>query len=248
MAECAFCDHEGKLSAEHITSQWMKPLFPGKKLAHYIDGATKAEKHFVIESVDWKAKVACGKCNSGWMSKIESEHAQPALTPLITGQVGIPIDLSRAYSIALFAFKTAVILDYAHAVDGIPFFSKRIRHAFRTSQAIPPQVNMWFCGYRDHRGGGQFKTFYHKGQISPSDHLLMYTCTGAIGYFVFKVVVVKQIWNHSLVPSGGFEGLSVPFWPAVPRDFVWPPPFALADKKQFEAFADRWRTIRLIES
>jgi hypothetical protein len=36
---------------------------------------------------------------------------------------------------------------------------------------------MWFCGYSHHRGNGQFKTVYHKGQISPSNHCLMYVCT-----------------------------------------------------------------------
>jgi hypothetical protein len=191
MKECAFCNHTGKLSAEHITSEWMKALFPGKGLAKYIDGETNEPTQFSTRSVDWKAKVVCEKCNTTWMNDIENEHAKPALTPLITGEVNVPIDLCRAKSIALFAFKTAVILDHAHP-RGTPFFSKRIRHAFRLHHEIPYGIAMWFCGYRDHRKSVKLKTVHHKAQFSPTEHFLMYVCTCAFGYFAFQVVMVKQ--------------------------------------------------------
>lgn len=247
MGECAFCDHAGTLTAEHIVSKWIVELFPkAKREAWYIDGTTQKEKRFTTDSLDWKARTVCKKCNETWMSDIESEHAKPALTPLITGQSNIPIGLSDAHSIALFAFKTAVILDCAHA-GGTPYFSRRIRHAFRQHRAIPFTVNMWFCAYGGHRWGGQFKTVYLKGQASPSNHFLMYVCSCAIGAFVFQVVAVKQIGGAMFTPLPGFEHLAVPFWPALPRDFIWPPPFALASKQQFEAFADRWRTVRMVE-
>jgi hypothetical protein len=107
----------------------------------------------------------------------------------------------------------------------------------------PNNVNMWFCGYKGHRGGGQFKTAYMKGAASPSDHGLMYVCTCAIGCLVLQILAVKQIGNARFSPLGGFESLGVPFWPAVPRDYVWPPRFALDGISQFEAFADRWRNV-----
>jgi hypothetical protein len=243
MKECAFCDHQGKLSAEHIASDWMRDLFPGRRTGWFKNDKMEEPKHFEADSIDWTAKVVCESCNNGWMSDIESQHAKPALTPLITGQFDVPIDRTRAHSMALFAFKTAVILDHQQRRDSGPFFSKRIRYAFREHRTIPGMVNMWFCGYKGHRGNGQFKTAYMKGEVSPSDHFLMYVCTCAIGNFVFQVLAVKQIGNFRFRPRGGFEGLGVPFWPEVPRDFVWPPRYALDGIPQFEAFSDRWRTV-----
>jgi len=88
-------------------------------------------KRFETDTMDWKARVVCENCNNTWMSNIEKDHAQPALTPLITGEFNIPIDRERAHSISLFAFKTAVIMDHQQRRIEGPFFSKRLRYAFR---------------------------------------------------------------------------------------------------------------------
>jgi len=242
MGECAFCPYVGKLSAEHIASDWRRELFPGRRTAWLQNDRIKERKYFETGSMDWTAKVVCNNCNNTWMSAIESGHAKPALTPLITGQFDIPIDRSRAHSIALFAFKTAVVLDHAQRLRE-PFFSKRLRYGFRLHHTIPGIVNMWFCGYKGHRGNGQFKTAYMKGAASSSDHCLMYACTCAIGCFVFQVLAVKQIGNARFRPLGGFEDLAVQFFPGVRPNCIWPDPYALDGIAQFEAFADRWRNV-----
>jgi len=242
MKECAFCDHKGKLSAEHIASAWMMDLFPGRRNAWFISGDAKERIDFETDSMDWKARVVCANCNNTWMSDIERQHAKPALTPLITGEMDIPVDLSRAHSIALFAFKTAVVLDHSQRTRA-PFFSKRQRYAFRLHRMIPGNVNMWFCGIKDHRGGGQFKTAYLTGKPSTADESLMYACTCALGCFVFQVLAVKQVGNARFRPLGGFEGLGEPFFPAIRRGYIWPLQFALDGVSQFELFADRWRNV-----
>jgi hypothetical protein len=247
MGECAFCPYTGKLSAEHIASQWMRDLFPGRKTAFFLSDNVKEKRRFETDSMDWTAKVVCEQCNGGWMNDIESQHAMPALTPLITGQMDIPIDRAYAHSLSLFAFKTAVIMDHQQRRAAGPFFSKRQRYAFRLHHTIPGNVNMWFCGYKWHRGNGQFKTTYTNGEFPAGHNFLMYICTCAIGHLVFQVVAVKQIWSLRFRPSG-FEDLAVPFWPAIPRDYVWPSSSLLDGIEQFEAFADRWHTVDVVAS
>jgi hypothetical protein len=91
MPQCAFCDHTGKLSSEHIVSEWLSKLFPGPIRAKYGEGGIVI-KEFTTNAMDYKAKVVCEQCNNTWMSDIEEQHAKPVLTPLVTGQRGILID------------------------------------------------------------------------------------------------------------------------------------------------------------
>jgi hypothetical protein len=173
--ECAFCPATAKLSGEHLWSDWMNDLFPGKKRF-----TSKNEKGEIIvdrisDNLDWKAKVVCEPCNNTWMSEIESKHAKPAMKDLIAGDLDIPVSQARARSIALFAFKTAVIFDHMKR-DREPFFLRSVRHRFREHLAIPPQVRMWMARFVP-MGKGEAHACYHEGEISLTNRLKLYVCT-----------------------------------------------------------------------
>ena len=104
------------------------------------------EQRFPRAKLDWKAKVVCETCNSTWMSEIESQHAKPSMSDLISGKLDIPIDLPRAASIAVFAFKSVVVVDHM-ARGRMPFFSQFARYAFARTHTIPANVNMWLAGF-----------------------------------------------------------------------------------------------------
>ncbi len=190
MKECAFCPHTAKLSAEHIVSDWINDLFPGKK-KFSLKTAQGVDTEWTSNSLDWRAKVVCETCNNTWMSEIENNHAKPALTDLIIGNTDIAFTESRARSITFSAFKTGVILDHSQR-DRQPFFSRRIRYAFREHLNIPANVNVWACPYIP-RSRGDFHTCYQTGALSLEDHpsasypLELYVFTGAIGHFLLPV-------------------------------------------------------------
>ena len=84
MPKCAFCDHEGRLTAEHIISQWIEGLFPGKGNVkfHSEDGKGLIEKTMTSDKIDYKARVVCESCNNGWMSDPQKKpHAKPVSNP-----------------------------------------------------------------------------------------------------------------------------------------------------------------------
>lgn len=248
MPECAFCSHDGKLTAEHITSEWTAELFPGKIRARSADPNTGEDREWEWNSPDFKAKVVCEQCNTRWMSNIENQHAKPVLTPLIIGKLDIPIGLKEARSIALFSFKTAVVLDHAHRRAESPFFDRNSRHAFREDLAIPSNVQMWLCGYIGHRGNGHFVTLYHQPQLPAADGWLMYVCTFAIGHIAIQVVAVKDKTDRAIFrPTQSFERLAVPFWPGLLPNYVWPGSAALGGPDEFTAFASRWQNIEVTE-
>jgi hypothetical protein len=106
--ECAFCAHSAKLSGEHIWSEWMRELFPTKKVRFTSFG----EKHEVLrqwssQDIDMTAKVVCQKCNNQWMSGLESAHAKPAMTDLIVGDKELTISGMQARGIAVFCLQNS---------------------------------------------------------------------------------------------------------------------------------------------
>jgi hypothetical protein len=239
--ECAFCPETAKLTAEHLWSDWMNDLFPGKK--RFTNKNQKGEIVRAWEStkLDWKAKVVCSKCNSTWMSNIENYHAKPSLTDLIAGKLDIPINQSRAHSIALFGFKTAVIFDrIVRNRDG--FFERSVRHSFRQSLSIPWNVNMWMAGFL--RGGnGHVHTGYHESTLATYP-LKTYVCTYAVGHFVFQVIAADLPPGFfQIAPTPGFEEVTIPFWPRIPDGFVWPLTDVLKTVVDFDAFSMRWQNV-----
>jgi hypothetical protein len=200
-------------------------------------------REWVSGKLDWKAKVVCENCNNTWMSRIESVHAKPSLTDLIVGKANIPISQSRANSIALFAFKTAVIFDHI-ARNRAPFFERSSRHEFRKSLTIPRNVGMWMAGFHP-SGKGLAQTAYHDGAVSEANPILIYVCTYSIEHFALQIVGCKQQGYSRIASSHNFP--AVRFWPEVPANLVWPPSSVLRTMGDFNSFADRWNDLDVTE-
>jgi hypothetical protein len=243
MKECAFCPETAKLSLEHLWSAWMDELFPGRKRFTDLDEEGRVIRERYTKELDATAKVVCENCNNGWMSNLESQHAKPAMMELITGKVDIPISKSRARSIALFAFKTAVVFDHCNRSDP-PFFQRSSRHLFAKSLVIPFGVSMWMTGFLP-IGKGAALVRRHEGQLSATKSLKLYVCTYSVGHLVFQVVACRQQTGMFIPfsPQRSYENLAIPFFPHLPRGISWPPDDVLRTDSEFEEFASRWQVI-----
>jgi hypothetical protein len=242
MLECAFCSETANLSLEHIIPQWVEKLFPGESKVKYNDGKGRTAE-WKTDKIDWKARVVCSTCNSGWMSDLESQHAMPVLTPLITGKsLNIAITQEVARSIALFAFKTAVVMDHSQR-RGNPWFSRNLRHAFREHQTMSSGIEMWMCANLGRRRAIDLQAGYFSGNPTPSYPVQSYVCTVGIGYLVFQVHSAKHFGYTKLYPVQTFDAVAVPFWPRLPEGLVWPFPGYLSGKADFDAFHMRWSPI-----
>jgi hypothetical protein len=243
--ECAFCPATAKMSGEHICSDWMGDLFPGQKTFRNLSPDLKSPQSWTSSKLDWKAGVVCEPCNSGWMSDVESQHAKPAMEDLISGKLDIPIPQSRANSIALFAFKTAVILDQMNQGRAGLFFPRLARHRFRERLEIPFNVRMWMAGFLPRTKGGCFSLYFESKPDYP-DVFQLYVFNFIVGHFVFQVVAERCPTFLTLFPTPGFENLAVPFWPHIPVGCVWPPEVVLTTTDKFEEFAKRWQRLNIV--
>jgi hypothetical protein len=239
--ECAFCPSTAKLTGEHLWSKWMSELLPGRKIFRSRNQAGKVTKEWQQPSLDWKAKVVCESCNTGWMSNVESQHAKPAMGDLVLGKKGIDIPQSRANSIAIFAFKTAVVFEHLRR-DSSPFFARDTRFRFRESLEIPFTVRMWMAEFEP-RGSGHAITYYHQGHPGTQKTIELYVCSFSCEHFCFQVVAEKWPSGAFLSSRAKFERLAVPFWPEIPIGFIWPAPLALKSITDFSKFASRWNYL-----
>jgi hypothetical protein len=241
--ECAFCAHSAKLSGEHIWSEWMRELFPTKKIRFTSFG----EKHEVLRQwsshdIDMTAKVVCQKCNNEWMSGLESAHAKPAMTDLIVGDKELTISEMQARGIAVFAFKTAVIAEHMKRYRQ-RFYSREVRHEFAKALNIPRNTQIWMAGFLP-MGSGHIHSCYHEGKIDSTNRIEMHVCTYSVGHLTFQVVSARCTLPSLLFrPMQGFDHLAAPFWPEMPVPIHWPPNDVLRTKEDWEAFSNRWRKI-----
>jgi hypothetical protein len=253
MPECAYCSYTGRLTKEHIFSKWMS-----KVLAHPTnprnarrptrmadtEGVNSA---YLTREIDLAPRVVCDDCNGTWMSNIENKYAKPYMTPLILGKEGITVDSVCARAIALFAFNTAVSMDYSmfikYGYKGVrPSFPRSVRHAFRESLQIPPNVQMWmFSRAGDDLGVSYYGEDIHTLSASKQKgHIHVSTC--GIGKFGFQVVSVIPPIRLKVIPSPGFEHLCVPFWPDPIDDFSWPVTLPIPAVQEFVNFSRRWES------
>lgn len=245
MRECAFCLQPAKLSREHIISDWVNGLFNAGWEGKYTDRHGEVNL-WNSKELDWQARVVCETCNNTWMSDLENLYAKPALTPLIMGDINIPIRPSTAQALARFAFKTAVVLDYSQrGREHGSFFSRRLRDAFRRSFEIPSVVQMWMAVYAPGARRVDTKVGYYRGDFIPPYPIETYICTCGIGHFAFQVVAIKQMRLRQFDPLPGFANLAIPLWPQSNPDFLWPgqPPKVLRSVDQFLQFHHRWDRV-----
>lgn len=235
--ECAFCPHTADFSGEHIWSDWLNSILPGKKQFAIKNDNRQVVRTWTAPKLNWKTNVVCRKCNSGWMSRIENDHAKRSMLGLMLDTPNIKLEKSRTSSIALFAFKTAVIID--HLARNRPnFFERSVRHEFGISQTIPDNVAMWLTRF-GHSARGEANTAYHEGSPAPERSIEMYVCTYAVEFLVLQVVSYKAKGVGQFSPENEFS--AIPFWPEIPSGMVWPPFYSLNSIPEFNAFSDRWQ-------
>lgn len=218
----------------------MNELFPGKKRFTNKNEHGEIVADWSSRKLDRKARVVCGSCNNTWMSDIES-RAKSAMSNFILGKQG-SMSQSCADSIALFAFKSAVVFDHIRR-DREPFFSRSARQSFRESYTIPASVRMFMAGFLPH-GKGHIHTRYHEGALPSTDRIALYVCTYAVGHFVFQVVGQKQ-HGHTKVTlqPREFRSFAVEFWPQVPDAASWPPAAVLQTVDELGSFSSRWHNL-----
>jgi hypothetical protein len=253
MPQCAFCLREAKLTGEHIWSDWICELFPDirvifrKQFAH--DGMIKEWEG----SMDCTTNVVCKQCNEGWMSDLESNHAKPSMQAMILGDSPITLDTRRMVSIAIFAFKSAVIGDLMQPKRPL-YFSSLARRRFSHTLSIPTGCQVWVgcIGEPDPHHGVCRMRYWCTAPGAPNGYHI-YAFTWGVGRFIFQLTATRwkrgrlrrQIIPH-LTQNPYWDYFSIPIWSGtgVPVSTIvkWPPSRHLSHNV-LDDFTNRWEKM-----
>lgn len=132
---CIFCLGAVN-SAEHIWSEW---ILNDLKLAPPVR-ATVGYRSVWMESPTVKIKTVCGKCNNGWMSKLEEANKLPVHSMINDEPCGLT--KSDQTKLSRWAMLKAMVVDSANPGRRF-FFSQDERSKLRELSAIPERTLVW---------------------------------------------------------------------------------------------------------
>lgn len=241
--KCLFCGKAGPLTEEHVFGDWLWKLgFHGEGLREMVfePGSPILQKGGPFSK---KLKVACGRCNNGWMSALETA-AKPILLRLFGAIATAQVALHEREQgiLARWAAKTVAVLS---ALDGPTRLLAGLDYAQRVPVAHrltlvnggPPhnQTRIWIGAASIPRlaQGEQLAAY----SIKPSAVTITQGTDSTVcpiyqaRFRLFNVVF--DVWGHddtglvgltlSAAVAGGLEVALLPVWPAEHPVLYWPP-------------------------
>lgn len=172
---CWWCGVGGPLTREHVVPSWMAKVLHGEGTMEHSyaePGEVEPARTWSKVSPDFKARVVCETCNSGWMEALET-----ACRRRVGGMVaGVPRSLSRVDCQVLgrWAAKTGYLFQ-ALEPAGHRVVSMELYEPLWRSAVLPSTVRVWAGGVQAqgvfaHAFGG---TLQQKGHTAQMFTLLM---------------------------------------------------------------------------
>jgi hypothetical protein len=243
--KCIFCGEGGTpgnpMTEEHLWPEWMHPYLPqlpGIKTRagrHRIRvGEILVERKLREGHVFTKRyKLVCKRCNTVWMSKIESD-AKPLLIPLLRG---VPITLLRNHRITIsrwIALKV-MVTECIDALDAVVTESER--ENFMLTRHVPHSMRIWIG---THNSQDWYTAYWHQtllahfGNAPPETPPLasfknIQTTTIGVGH-IFFLSFVTTIDDLKFNPNVGALRFIRRLWPMRDRPIVWPLPALSGDQ------------------
>lgn len=238
---CIFCREGGvsgnPMTEEHLWSEWMHeylPRVPGMKTTSSRRtvrlGMTDVESKIRVGAVFTKRfRLVCKKCNTGWMSGLETA-AKPILIPMLQGQRRTVLKKDRVTLAQWLALKV-MVTECINRTDAV--ISEFERADFRLSRKMPRRLQI-FIGTHDtqlwYMAYWHQTLLAHLGAIPPPKAAEVLDKfkniqTTAIGLgHIFSVSYITTIDDLKWKPIHGLHRRIRQLWPNRDQPIVWPLP------------------------
>lgn len=230
--ECIFCRREGKASREHLWPRWAQGALGkeerGQLTPHSLEPHDGPGKRWEAPPFTATLKDVCQQCNSGWMSRIESE-AKAYMEPMITGTKGLLIDVDAQWAISHWAYLKVLLFERVDTRQRL-LSERHYREMYESSLSeptLPANMSVFLAAHQGQRVG-QYQHRLLADAETEKPELFIATIT--MKHLV--VQVIEDIANDGEVKTfqhdhrvGGYEARIWPFT----KPFPWPPRRALTD-------------------
>jgi hypothetical protein len=232
------------VTLEHAWPEWLLRalgLFPPKQstgimVAHF----GPEERPETWRGAEITIKRVCKRCNSGWMSDLETE-AKPLITPLLA-DLAIPLDRPIQRVIARWSIKTAMVFEFSPGKGWPSLFTAADRQIIADphSARLPADIVVWIGRKAESDVTlAAARRLLHPIPIEPargpSPIEEGYGTTFAFGRLVLQVLRVKRRENSApgittIHPRQGPWGqLLSQVWPSRRAVVQWPPPASFSE-------------------
>jgi hypothetical protein len=223
-------------SYEHIFSDWLRNVLPSdQKTYHY----RRAIGPGSTELQEWerrpfreKTRFVCGKCNGGWMSRLESA-VKPILVPAITRE-GLPyvLDERGQYLAATWALKTGFILDVTQSKE--PLAPRFLIDSLYARMRPPHQVTIWIGAHYRAREDPVNSVYVPRPLgLEPSEETPDAPSGSGHAYFLAVAgvcfLIIGHHYGNRVVFTCGepWKDALIKIWPIEARQISFPPEFMM---------------------
>lgn len=255
---CVFCRAQANITGEHLWSKWFSNMVGLQIYTVIRKDSEGKERTRQSENLDSQSKVVCGKCNNGWISKLESK-TKSVIQDMVASCQQTTLSSRDVTTIAEFTFLKAVIAEHSHN-NRSSFFSLPERDTFRKTLQLPAGFQMWLASLPIQHG--ILKTLYLVAPQNPPrrfeinafnyglGHLEINVFTYGLGHLVIQASTCRWTKKRNkqfappprLTQAREWYPISIAAFP-VPRDrLLWPPSVHMG-RELIDRYAQRWKDV-----
>ena len=163
--KCIFCGGSGKKSKEHIWSEWIHAYLPKQGDGYHFSEVQTAkwDEHLSTEKIkrqgylsSKKLRVVCRSCNSGWMSKLETE-VRPVLELILRKEV---FDISPSDQIVLSRWVAMKVIVGEHSEGNTHVTPFSDRNALMMEGRVPAYFYICIGSHEQKHNSAWLRTSY----------------------------------------------------------------------------------------
>ena len=225
----------GPVTEEHVIADWVRQLLGEQPRSnHTLYAPGKSIRQFSRLPHTLTAKVVCRRCNNGWMSDLEA-GVQPHLSRAIQGESDWLLDAKAHETIAAWAAKTAMILEWVGDTRPPLIPAAHFRELFENKTRPPEGTSVWIGAY----GGTSFESLCARNAISVVANTREHESIDENDpHFYLSTVSIRHLVVHlcGRLPAARTRsdtGVSGPTFRRIhpsTGSFAWPPGPPLADE------------------